>query len=237
MAQRMHNLSKWRFVKEGEGVIFRNTRRRLVTLEVNCPDRVAFYISQDLEQLERNPEVLEDLQLGRSRDGLPLEEVDGGRGVVFIGTALGRDRFEFNVDGAFELVVHGGNAYVYSADSQDVAAHIVAPIVFTRIANRRQRNPHLEMIEYQMRLNQARFQQELRDEADRRLGDLERRYAAQRGSGAVVEGSGGVGAGAADVRPETAHGGAGAAGAGPAAAGDDPPAAGRKKASKEPEAT
>lgn len=233
----MHNLSKWRFLREGEGINFDNPRRRLVSLEVNCPDRVAFYVVQDLEQIERNPELLEDVELGRGRQGDPVEEVKGGRGVVFIGTALGRDRFEFNVDGAFELVVHGGNAYVYSADSQEIAAHIVAPIVFTRIANRRQRNPHLEMIEYQMRLNQARFQQELREEADRRMRDLEGRYAAQRGERTAPDGTGQNRPGAAGDDSQAPDGGAGAIGTSAAAGGDDPSAAGRKKAAKEPAAS
>lgn len=195
MAQRIHNLSKWRYIAEGTSWFFSNPKRRTVILDVNCPDAVQFYIVQDRADVEANPERLMDLAAGRS-PGFPEPEIDNLKvvdhdGVVrtpntvlsFVGRVVGRDTLEFAVDGAFELVPYGGAAYVFSTDGQFIATRIAAPVIFTRIANRRQRNPHLEMIEYQQRLNMNRMQAQMEAEIERRVSAVERRmetYAPQR---------------------------------------------------------
>lgn len=200
MAQRLFNLSKWSFLEEGTGLYYWNPRPRPVVLELNCPDEIRLYIAQDRLDVENNPKKRVDEEAGRtpnpgqwSRLDLPGEgdpkseqsapSLDDGRVVTFLALVKGRDRVEFFSDGAFELIAEGGSVYVYTADSTDIALRVVAPVIFTRIANRKQRNPHLEMMEYQMRMNQQRMQNELLGEMERRERALEQRlesYAKQR---------------------------------------------------------
>lgn len=195
MNQRMHNLSKWLFLDEGSALAFTNPRRRTVILEVNCPSETAFYVVERLDAVENNPERLDDIAAGRRREAeeakgaLPAEgeAPDDRDGVVtFLALCKGRDRLEFAVDGAFDLVAVGSGAYVYSVDGLQIASHVVAPVIFTRIANRRQRNPHLEMIEYQMRTNVERRMQQMAEESERRIEALSRKlesYAPERNKG------------------------------------------------------
>lgn len=195
MNQRIHNLSKWRFLEEGHAMHYPGRAQRTVIVDVNCPDEVCFYIRQDAEDVLADPEIQTDEAFGR-RGGreAAAAAAEAGGSLVFIAVCKGRDRLEFAVDGPFDLVVEGGSAYVFSTDGQDIATRIVAPEIYTRIANRRQRNPHLEMIQYQMRLNQERFQRQLEDESKRRIEALEKRletYAPQRDIRAPAERVGG----------------------------------------------
>lgn len=222
MAQRIHNLSKWRVVEEGQSMSFVGKKQRTVVLDVNCPDPVQFYVIQEREQVEENPERVNDMEAGRN-DGILVGSDDdalnpdtffGGEAerlrkvVWFLGRAVGLDKFEFAVDGPFELVPVGGPAYVFTVDGQDISTKIVAPVIFTRIANRRARNPHLEMIEYQAKLNLQRMQAQMEAEIDRRMKDVEKRYAPQRVTVTPPERVGkaaaGKGADGAENRPSEA---------------------------------
>lgn len=192
MTQRIHNLSKWALVEEGQSIAFLNMRRRTVILEVNAPAPVCLYVVQDAEDVRSNPERIADEEAGRKRGELP-PAVKGDEPVFLAFILGGRERVEFAVDGAFELLTEGGNCYIYTADSQDIAMRVVAPLIYTKIANRRARNPHLELMQYQMRLNQERFQAELRDEMERRIAALEtgrERYAERRNQGTPIGGAG-----------------------------------------------
>lgn len=185
MNQRVHNLAKWLFIEEGQALSFPKEKRRTVILDVNCPDEVSFYIVQDLDAVRANPEKVTDEAAGRMRTSgaHPPPSAGEERTISFLGIAKGRDRFEFAVDGAFDLVAEGGAAYVYTADGQSIATKVVAPVIFTRIANRRQRNPHLELMQYQMRVNQERLVAKLEVEQSRRIQALEKKleeYAPQR---------------------------------------------------------
>lgn len=183
MNQRIHNLSKWRFVREGESMRYGLDKARVVIIDVNCPSEVAFYVAQERETVEQSPERVTEIAAGRLQVfGLEPAD-DDGRIISFVGLVKGRDRLEFAVDGAFDLIPEGGSAYVFSADGQEIATRVVAPVIFTRIANRRQRNPHLEMMEYKMKLNQQRLINQMEEESQRRIGALEarlERYAQQR---------------------------------------------------------
>lgn len=180
MNQRMHNLNKWSFLEQGKALYYENPRRRTVILEVNCPDETCFYVLQEPEDLDENPERLVDKEAGRlPKDEVrPSEAKTGGeppnvssrdKAVTFLAVVKGRDRLEFAVDGAFELMCEGANCYVYTADSIDVSTKIVAPLIYTRIANRRERNPHLELIQYEARRNMEMMQQRMLDEVERRV--------------------------------------------------------------------
>lgn len=170
MSQRIHNLSKWVRLGEGKGLSFAKAKRRTVVLDVNCPSQVAFYVLHD---------------------GV-VEGMEDGEGPLFLGVAEGRDTFEFGVDGGFTLLAEGGEAYVYTADGQQIETRIVSPVVFTRIANRRQRNPQLELMQYRMRLNQDARMKALEAEAERRVAAMEARleqYMPERIGGTALGGT------------------------------------------------
>jgi len=174
MAQRIHNLSKWVYLPEGSSYSFDIERPRTVILDVNCPGEVSFYVAQDFGTTEQDRIDLEGGRLST----LPSQDDNYRRSdLTFIALVKGRDRLEFGVDGAFTLAVEGGGAYIFTTDGQDIATRVEAPEIFTRIANRRQRNPHLEMLEYRTRLNQERFAAQLRDESERRIKLLEDKLA------------------------------------------------------------
>lgn len=205
--QKMWNLSKWLYVGEGRAIPFPNTRRRTVVLEVNCPAPMDFYVLQPEKRVFGNPEAEADVKAGRNErdwmraaynaDPLPelaesgLDVPTSGRTVRFLAACrAGRDQLEFAVDGSFELIAVGGDAYVFTRDSQLVHTVIADKEIYTRIANRRQRNPHLELIMFQMKRNQMEFQAQLQAETDRRIKAIERgakeRYAKGRDQRAGV---------------------------------------------------
>lgn len=188
MTQRVHNLTKWKFLQEGETLWFKNPRQRVVVLEVNAPGECCLYVTMNKEDLLRDPERIADNEAGRVRDlALEVEEDRADHVLCFLAYLKGgRERVEFAVEGAFELICEGGNVYVSTADGQDIATRVIAPVIFTKIANRRARNPQLELMQYQMRLNQERFMAELAAENDRRMQAMERNlesYAERRSQG------------------------------------------------------
>lgn len=182
MGQRIFNLSKWRSVAEGDALFFANDRpQRTIVLHVNSPEKVQLYVVQDAEALHQNPERKADEEAGRGDE--PEEQkvrptayaaigksVDGlsGRRVQFLALVEGLDTIEFAVDGAFDLVPVGGDINCHSADGLDVTTRVIAPLIFTKVWDRRPRNRQLEMIEYRQRVNQERFRQDLIAEMDRR---------------------------------------------------------------------
>lgn len=236
MNQRVHNLAKWTWVPEGQTLYFNNPKRRTVRLDVNCPGDVCFYVLQSAEDIAENPEREVDEAAGRKpfREGnfaLPNPERD--REVTFLALVRGRDLLEFAVDGAFGLTPEGGGASIYTADSQDIATYVTAPVILTKIANRRQRNPHLEMIEYQMRLNQQRFLAQLEAESARRIEAVEKRLESYAGQRVTGDAAGTVGAPQSGVQddqhPQGAAGKAspaGGKGKGPGGTGDAAPTVG-----------
>lgn len=205
MAQRMHSLSKWTLVEEGQAVHYVNPRGRPVAIDVNSPTEVAFYVIQDLEDIEENPAIVADkaagrFQADRDRLGAVRATLDSapatdqgkaaditavaGRAVTFLALVKGRDRLEFSVDGEFDLMVEGGACNIYTVDSADVATRVIDPIIFTRVANRRVRNPELEWMMYQQRRNQEALMGSMAREMDRRMAEMEKglkkRYVPQR---------------------------------------------------------
>lgn len=178
MRIRIDNLNKWTRLKEGGAISYPGTRRRTVVLEVNSPDWCQYYVEQKLDQILNNPERITDNEAGR--EPLLVTEPETRQ---FIGVCQGRASLEFAVDGPFKLRVEGSETWVYSADGLQVETTVVEPLIYTRIANRKQRNPHLEMMQYQMRLNQEAMARQLEAEVERRVTAAERRlerYAPQR---------------------------------------------------------
>lgn len=179
MNQRIHNLSKWQVISESEGIRFPG-RPRTVVLDVNCPGERAFYIARHRDDIQEDVERISDKEAGRKRPDEIGPEDKGAVVIAFLGLARGRERFEFGVEGSFDLLVEGGDAFVHTFDGLDTATRIESPEIFTRVANRRKRNPELEMMQYQMRLNQERMMSELRHELDRRDRASNERYLPER---------------------------------------------------------
>lgn len=176
---------------------FPNKRRRTVVLEVNAVNALELWILQRKEDVQDNPEIKADREAGRANRGFelsmlewadtPLEDMKvttHGRSVTFLCACKpGRDTIEFGVEGAFELVAVGGDCYVFSKDSQQHEHKVFEPEIYTRLANRRQRNPHLEMMMFEMKRNQMAFQQQLLEDNERRIKAMEEgreRYVKQR---------------------------------------------------------
>lgn len=161
MAQKLHNLSKWEPMTGA--LVFGNPEPRLVKIDVNCPVETAFYVERQVDDLEADPERRDDKVA--LRDSRPLIER------TFLGIAKGRDQFEFNVEGAFELSADNP-CWFFTVDSQRVATVIESPVIFTKVANRRARNHHLEMIEFQMKRNLDTRLGLMQAETDRRIAAL-----------------------------------------------------------------
>lgn len=153
--QRMFNLDKWRVVAEGEMISFSGDRPRTVRLEVNCEDRTKFYVEEH------------------------------GFEPAFLAVVEGRDALEFSANGPFDLLVMGGTAAVYTADGDDWSVSEVDGETFTRIVERKVRNPELELMMYQAQQNaEARFAAQS-EELERRLTARYSAMAATAGTAAV----------------------------------------------------
>jgi len=148
--QRMFNLAKWRTITEGEMIAFATERPRQVRLEVNSPDRVRLFVQE------------------------------GTNEPAFLARVEGRDTIEFSADGPFELTVTGGDCAFYTADGDDWSVAPVEDTTFTKIVERRMRNPELEYMmamshrNMEVRLEQQAIEMERRFERSLALRDAER---------------------------------------------------------------
>lgn len=132
--QRLFNLNKWSVLEEGKAISFRGSKPRLVRLEVNSPGEVFLYISQ-----ENDPTVDPDPE------------------VVFLARVCGRDTLEWHAAaGGFSLMVEGGSCNVYTIDGDDPSFRNLTPTIFTKIVERRPRNPEFERMAALMQLNVER---------------------------------------------------------------------------------
>lgn len=162
--QRMFNLSKWMQLEEGTGMAFPGLRPREVRLEVNAPDEVRLFA------LEEN-----------ALNGEPR----------FLALVKGRDTIGFYTAGRFSLVVEGGSCSIYTADGDDISFVNLEPVVFTRIAARRKRNPELEYIAALMQRNLEKRLEAQSHELQRLFEGREKARAALPQAPVVSPGSGG----------------------------------------------
>jgi hypothetical protein len=70
----------------------------------------------------------------------------------------GLDTVEFNIAGSFKVYAEKGSGVVQyqSADLEPTHIEVVDPVIFTKIAQRRHRNPELEEMMYRMQANMER---------------------------------------------------------------------------------
>lgn len=146
MAIRLYNVDKWTRLAAGEMVRFPGKRQRPVTVEVNAP--------------------------GEAR----LDIVDAVTGETrFLAIVYGRQTLEFTA-GAFSIASDLDDTFIYTAEGEEVHHVNPAPESYTRIMEKRARNPELERIAHQITGNITR---RLEAQLDERTAVMERRYAAR----------------------------------------------------------
>lgn len=138
--QKLFNLDKWRYVKDGEAIRFGGEHVRTVRLELNA-EGTAF-----------------------------LNIFDGQTGAYsFLAMVTGRDVVEWSQDGPFELMVTEANVMVYTADGQDWSVEPVDDATYTRVIERKARNIELERMVQASMINIEQRSAQMAAENERRL--------------------------------------------------------------------
>lgn len=127
MVQQIWDLGKWKCLQDGEFASFEGDRPRTVRIELNAPDPARVYIN---ELKTDDPPIL-------------------------LCRVMGRDTVSFSVNGPFEIQVDA-EVWFYTADGMQVAVEKIDHESFTRIVERRVRNPELELMMYTARINMER---------------------------------------------------------------------------------
>lgn len=127
--QKIYDLKTWIELPESQRLEFSSDRPRTVRFEVNAPKEAALYVAGDDGELR------------------------------FLALVKGRDTIEFSADGAFSLMAEGDQlqaVWIKTADGDDVSVEHDAPDNFTKIVERRRRNPELELLVAKAMANQER---------------------------------------------------------------------------------
>lgn len=145
----LKDMSAWRPLEAGEVMEYRSRRPRPVKLEVNSDRPVALMIA-----IEGAPPQL-------------------------LALVHGRETVAFVVAGQYQLMhlTEGATVWLYSADGTMVHRPNVIEEAFTRIHERKARDPELEYMMYSMNKN---FERRMAQHA----AELERKYGEHRGQGA-----------------------------------------------------
>lgn len=131
MTIKLHSLDRWKTLERGEAIMFEkmsNDGERRVRLHLNLAGRTTFY-------------------------------VEGPKGPRFLCVAgPGLETVEFAVSGKVAVMADeaAGEVQYQTAEGEPTFATVVDPVIFTKIANRRHRNPELEEVMYRMQLNMER---------------------------------------------------------------------------------
>lgn len=145
MTQFLYNLKKWKRFTEGEVLHYSNPNPRTVRLEINAADTVRLFIADP-----------------------------PGADAEFMAVVYGRDTIEFSADGPFDIVLDGGDCMLYTNDSTDWQVDTVDFQSFTRVVERRVRNPEQELMMFMAHQNMER---RLAAQADELAEQFERRLA------------------------------------------------------------
>lgn len=127
--QRILSLYDWGLLEPGKGVFIRSTVEglRSVRLRVNAPSPAVLYVKQaDIPD------------------------------AMFLARVEGLDEIQFNLEGDYELVAVGGEVWLDTLDGSSAHVEPVETASFTRIVERRARNPELEIMERRMAENMER---------------------------------------------------------------------------------
>ena len=131
MTVKLNSLARWSRLDGAEAIVFdgSDVGERRVRIDFNLEGVTAFFIG----------------------------EPDGSeRFLVTIGPGV--ETLEFSASGAFRVYAEKGSPTVYyrCAEHEQTANEVVDPRIFTKIAQRRHRNPELEEMMYRMQANMER---------------------------------------------------------------------------------
>ncbi|MFU0507251.1 hypothetical protein [Pseudaminobacter sp. NGMCC 1.201702] len=128
----MNSLARWQMYS-GDAVVLPGVDgERRIRLHVNCEHETAFYRTWgEVGAVEQLIAVVPP--------GVETIEFAAGGDVAWI--AVPRD---------------GGQVWYQTADGEPTFVRVVDPVIFTKIANRRHRNPELEEMMYRMQQNMER---------------------------------------------------------------------------------
>lgn len=130
MTMKLNSLARWTKLAPDTGVVFAGKERAERRVRLNL-----------------NLEAVTTLMIGI------------GKEEQFLCTAgPGLETIEFCVAGTFKVYAEKGSGIVMyqSADLEPTHTEVIDPVIFTRIAQRRHRNPELEEIMYRMQSNMDR---------------------------------------------------------------------------------
>ncbi|WP_313474821.1 hypothetical protein [Agrobacterium pusense] len=136
MVVKLNSLSRWKSLDSTKAISFKGNpdAERCLRIQFNLENVTTFYIGKDQIDCEL---------------------------LCTIGPGL--ETVEFYAQGDFYVFAEkeSGMVKYQSADLEPTSFEVVDPVIFTKIANRRQRNPELELIAYRLEQN-----------ANRRMADL-----------------------------------------------------------------
>lgn len=181
MTIKLNSLARWSLLPVDQAIAFEGSdvAERRVRIDFNLEAVTAFFIGDDT----------------------------GESFLCTIGPGL--ETVEFNVSGSFKVYAEKGSATVHyqSADLEPTFAEIIDPKIFTKIANRRHRNPEYEEMMYKMQLN---IERRLASQAAELEGAFARRIAEmENGRPAEIVVSDAPGAAASGAANEVSAQGAG----------------------------
>lgn len=146
MVLKLNSLSRWSELPANKAIVFAGSDvgERTVRLNLNLEGVTSFFIGIDDEE----------------RFLVTMEP--------------GVDTVEFSATGTFRVYAEeGSGAVLYqSADLEPTFSEVVDPVIFTKIANRRHRNPELEEMMFRMNQN---LERRLAQQADEFEAAFERR--------------------------------------------------------------
>lgn len=131
MTVKLHSLSRWLPLNSGDAIVFEKssgTGERRVRLHLNLARQTTFFV----------------------------EDKDGARLLATLPAGL--ETVEFSAAGKVAVFAEDGAAEVHYQTSEYEPTHVrvVDPVIFTKIANRRHRNPELEEMMFRMNQNLER---------------------------------------------------------------------------------
>lgn len=183
MVVKLNSLSRWLVLAADKAIVFDGSdiAERRVRIDFNLEAATSFFIVD--------------------RDGVES---------FLCSLPAGQETIEFSAAGTFSVYAEAGSGAVHyiSADLEPTFSEVVDPVIFTKIANRRHRNPELEEMMFRMNQN---LERRLAQQADEFEAALERRRLEEengRSPETVVSNAPGTvaGAGGAEVPAQGAAG-------------------------------
>ena len=147
MVVKLNSLARWSALAPEQAIVFAGSdvAERRVRIDFNLEAATSFFIVDN----------------------------DGVEGFL-CALPQGQETIEFNALGTFRVYAENGSGVVHyvSADLEPTFSEIVDPVIFTKIANRRHRNPELEEMMFRMNQN---LERRLAQQADEFEAAFERR--------------------------------------------------------------